>query len=155
MRCVLSRTNTQILHPPRDGCGAARALRAARTSPGPAPPAIAQTGLTKRNTESFRLSTIEYNQNNEWPCHLGNYSSWIFRNAGYFAGMYKWQEQFRWYKVFCSLKHYTLFTQLFLSNITKELVVRKQWYMQFDPFSKKNKCTVLLNKDQVLLCTVC
>lgn len=48
-----------------------------------------------------------------------------------------------------------IYTAFFLSNITKELVVRKQWYMQFDPFTKKNKFTVLLNKDQMLLYTVC
>lgn len=48
-----------------------------------------------------------------------------------------------------------IYTAFFLANITKELVVRKQWYMQFEPFTKKNKFTVLLNKDQILLCTVC
>lgn len=48
-----------------------------------------------------------------------------------------------------------IYTAFFLSNITKELVVRKQWCMQFHPFTKKNKFTVLLNKDQMLLYTVC
>lgn len=48
-----------------------------------------------------------------------------------------------------------IYTACFLSNITEELAVRKQWYMQYDPFMKKNKFTVLLNKDQTLLYTVC
>lgn len=48
-----------------------------------------------------------------------------------------------------------LYLHSFLWNITKELVVCKQWYMQFDPFTKKNKFTVLLNKEQMLLYTVC
>lgn len=46
-----------------------------------------------------------------------------------------------------------IYTPFFLSNITKELV-HKQWYMQFEPFTKKNKFTVLLNKGQMLLYTV-
>lgn len=41
----------------------------------------------------------------------------------------------------------------FLANITEELVAHKQ-YKWFDPFTMKNKFTVLLNKDQMLLYTV-
>lgn len=48
-----------------------------------------------------------------------------------------------------------IYIAFLLSNITKELVVGKQWCMQFHPVTEKNKFTVLLNKDQILLYTVC
>lgn len=45
-----------------------------------------------------------------------------------------------------------IYTAFFLSNITKELVVRKHWYMQFHPLTKKNKFTVVLKTKLYIVC---